>query len=44
MHGGSEKNDLAQKNFTNALKKGLPNLQRHVENIKTVWLGSCCSH
>jgi formate--tetrahydrofolate ligase len=33
MHGGVEKDDLKKEN-TEALKKGLPNLERHIENIK----------
>jgi len=33
MHGGVEKDDLKEEN-TDALKKGLPNLERHIENIK----------
>ena len=33
MHGGVEKDDLKKENFE-AIKKGLPNLERHVENIK----------
>ncbi len=33
MHGGVEKDDLKKENI-NALKKGLPNLERHIENIK----------
>jgi len=33
MHGGVEKDDLKKENLE-ALKKGLPNLERHVENIK----------
>jgi len=33
MHGGVEKENLKDKN-TQALKKGLPNLERHIENIK----------
>ncbi len=33
MHGGLEKDSLKKENI-NALKKGLPNLQRHIENIK----------
>ncbi len=33
MHGGVEKQDLKNEN-TDALKKGLPNLERHIENIK----------
>jgi len=33
MHGGIEKDDLKKENV-DALKKGLPNLERHIENIK----------
>ncbi len=33
MHGGLEKDDLKKENLE-ALKKGLPNLERHVKNIK----------
>ena len=33
MHGGVEKEKLKEEN-TDALKKGLPNLERHIENIK----------
>ncbi len=33
MHGGVEKNDLKKENVE-AIKKGLPNLGRHIENIK----------
>jgi len=33
MHGGIEKEDLKNENLE-ALKKGLPNLERHIENIK----------
>ncbi len=33
MHGGVEKNDLKYENV-DALKKGLINLERHIENIK----------
>ena len=33
MHGGLEKNDLKKENL-DALKKGLPNLERHIHNIK----------
>jgi len=33
MHGGVEKEDLKKENL-DALKKGLPNLDRHIENIK----------
>ena len=33
MHGGVEKDNLKLENL-DALKKGLPNLKRHIENIK----------
>ena len=33
MHGGVEKDDLKKENLE-LLKKGLPNLERHVQNIK----------
>ncbi len=33
MHGGLEKNNLKEENL-DALKKGLVNLERHIENIK----------
>ena len=33
MHGGVLKENLKKENL-NALKKGLPNLERHIENIK----------
>jgi len=33
MHGGVEKDDLKKENLE-ALKKGLPNLERHIQNIK----------
>ena len=33
MHGGIEKEDLKNEN-PEALKKGLPNLERHIQNIK----------
>tara|TARA_B100001123_G_C15256413_1_gene1004845 strand:- start:1158 stop:1826 length:669 start_codon:yes stop_codon:yes gene_type:complete len=33
MHGGVEKDDLKKENL-NALKKGLPNLEKHIKNIK----------
>ena len=33
MHGGVEKDDLKKENL-DALKKGMPNLERHIENIK----------
>ena len=33
MHGGVEKDDLKKENL-DALKRGLPNLERHIKNIK----------
>ena len=36
MHGGVEKSDLKTENLS-ALEKGLPNLLRHVKNIKEVY-------
>jgi len=33
MHGGVDKNNLKQENLE-VLKKGLPNLERHIKNIK----------
>jgi len=33
MHGGIEKEDLKKENL-DALKKGLPNLERHINNVK----------
>jgi len=33
MHGGIKKDDLKKENV-DALKKGLPNLERHIQNIK----------
>ena len=36
MHGGVDKKDLAPENLE-ALEKGLPNLLRHVDNIKNVY-------
>ena len=33
MHGGVDKENLKDENI-DALKKGLPNLERHIENIK----------
>ena len=33
MHGGVEKDDLNKENL-DALKKGIPNLERHIQNIK----------
>ncbi len=39
MHGGVEKEDLKKENI-NSLKKGLINLERHIENIKKFGLES----
>ena len=36
MHGGMDKKELGNEN-TDALKKGIPNLLRHVSNIKNVY-------
>ena len=36
MHGGAEKNSLGEENLT-ALSAGLPNLLRHVSNIREVY-------
>ena len=36
LHGGMDKKQLAQENLE-ALEKGVPNLLRHVSNIKTVY-------
>ena len=36
MHGGVAKTDLNQENLA-AVKKGLPNLQRHLTNLQTVY-------
>ena len=36
MHGGMDKNSLNEQNLT-ALEKGIPNLLRHVSNIKNVY-------
>lgn len=40
MHGGIDKNNLGEENLS-ALKKGLPNLLRHVSNIKNVYKLPC---
>ena len=40
MHGGVAKTDLAAENLA-ALEKGLPNLLRHVSNIKNVYRLPC---
>ncbi|MDR2502383.1 MAG: formate--tetrahydrofolate ligase [Oscillospiraceae bacterium] len=37
MHGGVPKNELGNGENLDALKKGLPNLLQHVENITTVY-------
>lgn len=36
LHGGADKSELSTENLT-ALNKGLPNLLKHVENIKKVY-------
>ncbi len=36
MHGGLAKNELGEENLT-ALEKGVPNLMRHVSNIRNVY-------
>ncbi len=36
LHGGADKSQLSEENLT-ALKAGMPNLLKHVENIKTVY-------
>lgn len=36
LHGGAEKASLAEENLT-ALKNGLPNLLKHIENIQNVY-------
>ena len=40
MHGGMQKQDLANENIE-ALEKGVPNLLRHVSNVKNVYKLSC---
>ena len=40
MHGGLAKTELAEENLV-ALEKGIPNLLRHVENIKDVYRLPC---
>lgn len=40
MHGGLPKTDLAEENLS-ALEKGIPNLLRHVSNIKNVYRLPC---
>ena len=40
MHGGSDKKDLATENLT-TLEKGIPNLLRHISNIKNVYRLPC---
>jgi formate--tetrahydrofolate ligase len=36
LHGGAAKEDLAKENLT-ALEKGMPNLLKHIENVKNVY-------
>jgi formate--tetrahydrofolate ligase len=36
LHGGADKNNLTDSNIT-ALKAGLPNLLKHIENVKNVY-------
>jgi formate--tetrahydrofolate ligase len=36
LHGGAQKNNLSEENLT-ALKAGLPNLLKHVENVRKVY-------
>ncbi len=40
LHGGADKATLSEENLT-ALKAGLPNLLKHIENIKTVYNKPC---
>ncbi len=40
MHGGKAKNDLSTEDLT-ALEKGIPNLLRHVSNMKNVYKLPC---
>lgn len=40
MHGGMDKKQLAEEN-SEALKKGIPNLLRHVSNVKNVYGLAC---
>lgn len=40
MHGGMQKQDLANENIE-ALEKGVPNLLRHVSNVKNVYTLPC---
>ena len=40
MHGGLQKTELSAEN-TDALKKGMPNLLQHLENIKNVYKLPC---
>lgn len=41
MHGGLSKSELAREDL-DALKNGMPNLMRHVSNIKNVYRLPCC--
>lgn len=36
LHGGADKNTLSEENLV-ALKKGMPNLVKHIENMKNVY-------
>ena len=36
LHGGADKNGLSEENLT-ALKAGLPNLLKHIDNMRTVY-------
>lgn len=40
LHGGADKTELSQENLT-ALRAGLPNLLKHVENISKVYKKPC---
>ena len=40
MHGGLQKNELGEENI-DALKKGMPNLLRHLKNVKEVYKLPC---
>ena len=41
MHGGLDKSELAKEDL-DALSRGMPNLMRHVSNIKNVYRLPCC--
>ncbi len=40
LHGGADKNNLTEENIP-ALRAGLPNLLKHVENVKNVYKKPC---